>query len=206
MLKVLGRRTSSNVMPVLWALDEMGVEYQQVDLGGPFGGNDQPEYLRKNPTGLVPTLEEDGFVLWESNAILRYVCSEHGLGSLCPVDARRRALAEQWMDWKQTTVMPMMGPIYMGLVRTPEKDRDLGRIQRATESGYKVWGILDRHLATHDFLLGSPLSMADLPLGPQIHRWFELVPDRPRMEHLEAWYERLQERPAFRARCMNEIV
>jgi glutathione S-transferase len=206
MITIHGRTTSSNVMPVLWALDEMGVEHEQIDVGGPFGGNDRPDYLAKNPNGLVPTLEDDGFVLWESNAILRYVCSRHGVGTLCPADAQQRALAEQWMDWKQTTVMPMMGPIFMGLVRTPEADRNLGRIQRATESGYKVWGLLDRHLADRDYLLGSKLTMADLPLGPQIHRWCELVPDRPPMKHLEAWYQRLQDRPAFRVHCMNEIV
>ncbi len=206
MIKILGRRTSGNVMPVLWALDELGVEHEQLDLGGPFGGNDQPEYLEKNPNGLVPTLEDDGFVLWESNAILRYVCSRHGIGTLCPADPRQRALAEQWMDWKQTTVMPMMGPIFVGLVRTLEADRNMARIQRAIESGWEVWGLLDRHLRGRDYLLGSSLSMADIPLGPQIHRWCELVADRPPMDHLEAWYRRLRERPAFRAHCMNKIV
>ena len=133
MLTILGRRSSGNVMLPLWSADELGTEYRQVDLGGSFGGNDQPAYLEKNPNGLVPTIQDGEFVLWESNAITRYLCAKYGTGTLCPADPQQRALAEQWMDWKLSTVMPMMTPIFWGLVRTAEQDRDLDQIQRSIE-------------------------------------------------------------------------
>ena len=206
MLTILGRRSSGNVMLPLWTADELGTEYRQVDVGGSFGGNDQPEYLAKNPNGLVPTIEDGEFLLWESNAITRYLCAKYGSGTLCPEDPQQRALAEQWMDWKLTTVMPMMTPIFWGLVRTSEEDRDLDLIQRSIERGSKVWRILDRHLARNDYVAGDAFTMGDIPLGPQIHRWLELVEDRPPMPNLEAWYQRLTERAAFREHCMNPIV
>ncbi len=206
MLTILGRRSSGNVMLPLWAADELGTEYRQVDVGGTFGGNDRPAYLEKNPNGLVPTIEDGEFVLWESNAITRYLCARYGSGTLCPEDPQQRALAEQWMDWKLSTVMPMMTPIFWGLVRTSEEDRDLDLIQRSIERGSKVWRILDRHLARNDYVAGEAFTMGDIPLGPQIHRWLELVDDRPPMPNLEAWYRRLTERPAFREHCMNPIV
>ena len=206
MLKILGRRTSGNVMLPLWVADELGLDYEQVDIGGEFGGNDQPEYLAKNPNGLIPAIEDDGFVLWESNAITRYLCSKHGLGSLCPEDPQERALAEQWMDWKLTIVMPMITPIFWGLVRTAEADRDMDSIERAIRQGHRIWSILDAHLARHDYVAGSTFTMGDIPLGPQIHRWYVLVDEPPALPHLEAWYARLQQRPAFRRHCMNPVV
>ena len=206
MLKILGRRSSGHVMLPLWVADELDLEAEQVDIGGEFGGNDRPEYLAKNPNGLVPTLDDDGFVLWESNAITRYLCSKYGLGSLCPEDPQERALAEQWMDWKLTIVMPMMTPIFWGLVRTPEADRDMDRIDRAIRQGHEIWSILDARLARHDYVAGSRFTMGDIPLGPQIHRWYVLVDDPPALPHLEAWYQRLQQRPAFRRHCMNPVV
>ena len=206
MLTIYGRRTSANAMLPLWAADELGLEFEQVDIGGPFGGNDRPEYLEKNPNGLVPTIDDDGFVLWESSAITRYLCAKHGLGTLCPTDPHQRARAEQWMDWRLTTVMPMMTPIFWGLVRTAEAERDQAAIRGGIERGYKVWGLLDRHLAGSAYVVGDTFTMADIPLGPQAHRWLELVDDRPPMKHLEAWYQRLSERPAFRTHCMIPIV
>jgi glutathione S-transferase len=205
-LTILGRRSSGNVMLPLWAADELGVEHRQVDVGGSFGGNDQPAYLDKNPNGLVPTIEDGEFVLWESNAIMRYLCAKYGSGTLCPVDLQERGLAEQWMDWKLSTVMPMMTPIFWGLVRTAEQDRDLDQIQRSIERGWNVWRILDRHLERNEYVAGDAFTMGDIPLGPQIHRWLELVEDQPAMPNLEAWYQRLTERPAFREHCMNPIV
>ncbi len=206
MLQILGRRTSGNVMLPLWAADELGIDYEQVDIGGDFGGNDQPEYLAKNPNGLVPTIDDDGFVLWESNAITRYLCSKHGMGTLCPENLQQRGLAEQWMDWKLAIVMPMMTPIFWGLVRTPEADRDMDSIERAILRGHKVWSILDAHLARNEYVAGSTFTMGDIPLGPQIHRWYVLVEEPPALPHLEAWYERLQKRPAFKRHCMNPVV
>ena len=202
MLTIIGRRTSGNVMKPLWVADELGLEYEQVDLGGPFGGNDDPDYRAKNPMGLVPTLVDDDFVLWESNAITRYLSAKHGNGSLYPAELRARALAEQWMDWKLTAINPMMRPVFWGLVRTPEAERDHDAIQRAIALGCELWAMLDRHLAAHAYVAGDELTMGDIPLGPQIHRWMMLVEDRPSMPNVEAWYRRLTQRPAFEKNCM----
>ncbi len=206
MLTILGRRTSANVMKPLWVAAELGLPYEQVDIGGPFGGNDDPDYRAKNPMGLVPTLIDDGFVLWESNAITRYLCSKHAMGTLCPSDPQQRALAEQWMDWKLTSAVPMMTPIFWGLVRTAPEDRDEGAIKAAMERGVELWGMLDRHLEGREYVCGDQFTMGDIPLGPQAHRWFELVEDRPSMPHFEAWYQRLCERPAYKTHCMNPLV
>ena len=206
MLKILGRRTSGNVMKPLWAADELGLEYEQADIGGKFGGNREPDYLAMNPMGLVPTLIEDDFTLWESNAITRYLCEKHGTGSLCPTDPRARAAADTWMDWQQTVCAPMMLPVFWGLVRTPEAERDYDRINAGIERGHEVWGILDRHLEGRPFVAGDDLTMGDIPIGPQAHRWFNLVDERPSMPSFEAWYQRLTERPAFRKNVMIPIV
>ena len=205
MLKILGRRTSGNVMKPLWAADELGLDYEQVDIGGKFGGNREDDYLAMNPMGLVPTLVEDDFTLWESNAITRYLCEKYGQGSLWPANPRVRAVADTWMDWQQTICAPMMFPVFWGLVRTPEAERDHDAINAGIERGYKVWAVLDRHLADRAFVAGDTLTMGDIPIGPQAHRWLNLVEKRPPMPNLEAWYERLTERPAFRKNVMIPI-
>ena len=205
MLRILGRRTSGNVMKPLWVADELGLEHVQEDIGGKFGGNREPTYLTMNPTGLVPTLVEDDFVLWESNAITRYLCEKYGHGSLFPADPRVRAAADTWMDWQQTTCAPMMLPVFWGLVRTPEAERDHDRINAGIERGYEVWGMFDRHLEGRPFVAGDDFTMGDIPIGPQAHRWINLVDERPSMPNFEAWYQRLTERPAFRKNVMIPI-
>ncbi len=205
MLRILGRRTSGNVMKPLWAADELGLDYDQTDVGGKFGGNREPDYLAMNPMGLVPTLVDDGFVLWESNAITRYLCEKYGRGSLYPEDPRLRAVADTWMDWQQTACAHMMLPVFWGLVRTPEAERDYDKINAGIERGYELWGILDRHLEGRPYVVGDSFTMGDVPIGPQAHRWFNLVDERPAMPNLEAWYQRLTERPAFRKNVMIPI-
>ncbi|MGI9523260.1 MAG: glutathione S-transferase family protein [Hyphomicrobiaceae bacterium] len=205
MLKILGRRTSGNVMKALWAADELGLELEQVDVGGKFGGNDQPDYLAMNPMGLVPTIIDEGFIMWESNAITRYLCEKHSKGFLYPTDPQARATADTWMDWKLNAILPMMGPIFWGLIRTKPENRDMDAINAAIKQGHTLWAMLDRHLEDRNYIAGDGLTMGDIPLGPQAFRWFELVQDRPSMPNLEAWYKRLTERPAFRKNCMNPL-
>jgi glutathione S-transferase len=206
MLTIIGRRTSGNVMKPLWAADEMGLAYEQVDLGGPFGGNDDPEYREKNPMGLVPTLDDDGFIMWESNAITRYLCEKHGQGTLYPDNPQSCATANTWMDWQLTTVATFMFPIFWGLVRTKQADRDMDKINAAIQDGIKFWAMLDNHLKDRDFIAGDRLTMGDIPVGPQAFRWYELVNDRPATPHMDAWYQRLCDRPAYQKNCMNPLV
>ena len=202
MITILGRRTSGNVMKPMWVAEELGLAYERVDIGGSFGGNDQPDYLEKNPMGLVPTLIDDGFVMWESNAITRYMAEKYARGTLYPDDRHARATADTWMDWKLTAINAMIRPIFWGLVRTAEADRDYAEINTAIQQGIKLWAMLDKHLADRDYIAGDELTMGDIPLGPQLHRWMMLVKDRPAMPHLDAWYQRLTERPAFQSVCM----
>lgn len=206
MLKILGRKTSSNVMKVLWACDEMGVPYEREDIGGPFGGNDTPEYRAKNPMGLVPTIEHDGFVLWESQAIVRYLAGLYGQGTLWPEDPRQRAEADKWMDWNVSAIHAPMTTVFMQWVRTKPEDRDEKALEAATERAAKLWGILDKHLAGRPYVAGDRLTMGDIPLGVMVFRWFTLVKDGPSLPELAAWYARLQERAAYKTHCTNPLV
>jgi len=206
MLKIWGRKSSSNVMKVLWASAELGLPFDRVDWAGEFGGNDDPAYRALNPNGVVPTIEDDGFALWESNAIVRYLARKHDHGGLCPSDSRDYADADRWMDWQQTTAGPAFGPIFQGLVRTPADKRDMNAIGAAVKRTGEVLGRLDGHLKGRDFLLGPRLTMADIPLGPLAHRWFTLPIDRAPLPNVEAWYKRLCKRDGFHAHIASHPV
>ena len=198
MLRVLGRKNSSNVQKVVWACAEMNLPYVREDYGGPFGKVKEAAYLALNPNALVPTIDDDGFVLWESNAIVRYLAAKHGLGGLMPADLKVRADADRWMDWATTTVGPAIFPVFWGLVRTPPAKRDAAAIEAGRKKTNEVFGMLDGHLARRKFVAGDAFSMGDIPLGIQAFRWVTLIPERPRLAGVEAWYARLMERPAFR--------
>ncbi|HEU4494151.1 MAG TPA: glutathione S-transferase [Rubrobacteraceae bacterium] len=202
MLRIWGRSNSINVQKVLWCCEELNIPYQRVDLGGPFGGNREPEYLRLNPNGLVPTISDDGFVLWESNAIVRYLAAKHGMGSLCPEGLARRADADRWMDWQMGTLWASLRPAFIGLVRTPREGRDQAAITAAISKTAENLAILDAHLAGRDYVAGPAFTMADIPLGVTAYRWFGLDIERPPMDDLEAWYERLCARAPYRANVM----
>ncbi len=206
MLKIWGRNNSSNVQKVLWACAETGAKYERVDVGGSFGGNREPWYLALNPNGLIPTINDDGMVLWESNAIVRYLAARYGAGSLWPTDLKVRADADRWMDWQLTTVGPALGPIFFGLVRTPPAQRDLAAIEAARVKLAEILKILDQRLAKSRFVAGDSLTMGDIPLGIIAYRWFTLPIERPDLPHLAAWYNRLVERPAFKAHCMLPLT
>ena len=206
MLKIWGRKNSINVMKVLWACDEMGVAYDRVDLGGAFGGNREPEYLAMNPNARVPTIEDQGLVLWESNAIVRYLAATYGNPGLLPADNQARWSAEQWMDWQQTTLHPPATKLFWELIRTAPEDRDLEGIEGARKSCGEAWTLLDETLAKRDFLAGAEFSMADIPLGAAAFRWFAFDIDRPATPNVRAWYERLCQRPPYQTHIMNPMT
>ena len=196
MLRLWGRSNSVNVQKVVWCLEEIGVAYERIDTGRPFGVNDTPEFLRMNPNGLVPVIEDDGFVLWESNAIVRYLAGRHAENSLWPRDLRARADADRWMDWQATTFQPAVGPLFMSLVRTPPEKRDAAAIEAARKRSEKAAAILDAHLAGRDFLAGASFTMGDIPVGCVLHRWMNLAVERESRPDLERYYERLRGRAA----------
>ena len=198
MLKILGRANSANVQKVTWACGEMGLPFDREDVGGAFGRTKDPEYLEMNPNSRVPTIIDDGFVLWESNAIVRYLAGLHGRGTLAPTDPKVYADADRWMDWQQTTVLPLMTPIFWGLVRTPEAERNHAVINQAIEDMIPVAAILEKRLEGRDYLTGGSLTIADIPVAIQIYRYVSLVQDRPKTPKMDAWYARIADRPAFK--------
>jgi glutathione S-transferase len=203
-----GRSTSSNVMKVIWALETMKLPYERRDVGGPFGKTDTPEYRAMNPTKLVPTLQEDEFTLWESNAILRYLCNANpeAAGTLWPQAPHRRANVDRWLDAQQTVHNRPSSVIFLGLVRTPEAERDLAAIKAATADVARAYGYLEPHLAAHPYIAGAHLTLADIAWGVHVHRWFSMPVDRPEMPHLRAWYDRLLEDPIYREHIARPLV
>jgi glutathione S-transferase len=203
-----GRANSSNVMKVICLLEELGLPYERIDVGGPFGKTKTPEYLAMNPNSVVPTLQEGDFTLWESNVILRYLCTAYAKGhSLWPDDLQVRANIDRWMDWVQTTLTRPQGLVFQGLVRIPPEKRDNAAIEAAIVELGRVYQILDAELAKHgqDYVAGPAYSLADIAIGPHVHRWFVLPIPRPDTPHLHAWYQRLLGRPVYRTHCAGPL-
>ena len=196
MLKIWGRTNSVNVKKALWCLDELGLEYERADAGMQFGVVNTPEYRRMNPNGLVPTMDEDGFILWESHSIVRYLAAKYGKGVLWPMDERVRAVANQWMDWA-FTFQGSVRDAFWNLIRTPADKRDLKAVEASRARSGQLAAILDAALADRLYVAG-PFSMGDIPIGAEVQRWIRLPIDRPKLPNLEAWFERLRARPAFK--------
>jgi glutathione S-transferase len=198
MLKIWGRNNSINVQKVMWAVGELGLAHERIDIGGQFGKNKEPAYLAMNPNGLVPTLEEDGFTLWESNAIVRYLAARYGAGTLEPADPRARARAGQWMDWQVSVAAPAIHATFWGLVRTPPEQRDHAAIDASKAKTTEAMKILDAQLGKTRFVADEAFSMGDIPVGLIAYRYRKLVPERPALPHLERWFAEIEQREAFR--------
>jgi glutathione S-transferase len=195
-LRLWGRLSSINVRKVAWTLRELGLPYERRDAGGAFGVVDTPAYRAHNPNGLVPLLEDGDFVLWESNVIVRYLCAKHAAGTLYPEPLRERADAERWMDWQQTTLNPAGRNAFIQLVRTPADRRDAGLLERSIAATEPLFDTLDLHLRTRVYLCGDRFTMADIPLGCEAHRWFNLPREHKPWPNVERWYRALRARPA----------
>jgi glutathione S-transferase len=201
MLKMWGRNTSSNVQKAMWAVGELKLPCERIDVGGAFGRTKEPFYLAMNPNSLVPTLEEeDGFTLWESNSIVRYLAAKHG-GTLEPADARMRTKAQQWMDWQLSVMGPAITPVFWGLIRTPPEKRDQAAIDAGKAKTTAAAQILDAQLGKTRFIAGETFSYGDIPVGVMTRRYVELVPDRPALPNLERWYGEIAKRPPFIEHC-----
>jgi glutathione S-transferase len=197
MLKIWGRVNSVNVKKALWAAEELGLKYERIDAGMQFGVTRTPEYRKMNPNSLVPTIEDDGFVLWESHTIVRYLAAKHAAGTLWPTDLRVRADAERWMDWA-FTFQNAMRDVFWGLIRTPPESRDMKAIEAgAKRSAELLQGVLERNLENRNYVSGASFTMGDIPIGAEVQRWMRVPIERPRLPNVEAWFERLRARPAF---------
>jgi glutathione S-transferase len=198
MTVIWGRSNSSNVMKLLWFCDEIGLAHERRDAGGAFGVVRDAAYKARNPMSLVPTLEEaDGWSLWESNSILRYLAATSpGGAALLPEDLRRRAQVERWMDWQLAHLTPPMTVIFFTYVRIPEAERDWPATAEGLKRATAMWRVVEEQLSGRDYLEGE-FSLADIALGVFVHRWFALPVERPDLPALRRWYERLLARPAF---------
>jgi glutathione S-transferase len=202
MMRILGRPNSINVQKAMWCAEELGLEVERLDVGGAFGGNDLPDYLAKNPNGLVPTLVDGDFVLWESNSIVRYLAETYGDGSWLPRGERARALASQWMDWQLSALGIPMRDVFWGLIRTPPEERDPDLIEGGRRKAAVLWAMVDDYLDGRTYVAGDTPTIGDIPLGAFVHRWYALPIERPELSHLRAWYDRLSLRPAYRKHVM----
>jgi len=208
MTKLWGRANSSNVMKVIWVLEELALPYERIDVGGPFGGTSTPEYRAMNPLGVVPSLEEaGGFKLFESNVILRYLCNAYAPTTpLYPAAAQARATIESWMEFQQTAHNRAGGIVFQNMVRLAPEKRDHAAVAAALEELGGIWAILDKRLAAQDYLVGDSFTLADIPFGVHVHRWFNMAITRPDLPHIRAWYERLLTRPAYKAHCAGPVT
>ncbi|SDU09146.1 MULTISPECIES: glutathione S-transferase family protein [Pseudomonas fluorescens group] len=207
MLKIWGRKNSSNVRKPLWAAEELGLAYEAIDAGGAFGVVDTPEYRAMNPNGRVPVIEDDGFVLWESNAIVRYLLAKHAPGSAWyPADAQARATADKWMDWATSSFAGPFRTVFWGVLRTPSEKQDWKAINAAIKECDELLNMADHALISQPYLSGNDIGMGDIPLGSFIYAWFEMPIERAPQPHLQAWYERLKQRAAYQKAVMTALT
>ncbi|POA29662.1 MULTISPECIES: glutathione S-transferase family protein [unclassified Pseudomonas] len=207
MLKIWGRKNSSNVRKALWCAEELGLTYETQDAGGAFGVVDTPEYRAMNPNGRIPVIEDDGFVLWESNAIVRYLAARHAAGSnWFPADVQTRASAEKWMDWTTSSFAEPFRQVFWGVLRTPADQQDWAAINAAQKVCEQLLSMVDQALAQKPYLSGDEIGVGDIPLGSFIYAWFEMPIERAPMPHLQAWYARLKQRPAYQKAVMTALT
>jgi len=206
MLKIWGNADSINVQKVLWCCEELGLAYERIDAGRHHGVVNTPEFRRLNPNGLVPTIEDDGYVVWESGTVLRYLAAKHGSGTLWPQDPAARADADRWVDWSNSTLWPAMVPLFRALVRTPVEERDDNAIAVAQRETLDELRILDEHLEGRPYVGGETLTMGDIALGCAVWRWMALPIERDKLPQVERWHGQLEQREAYRKVVMIPLV
>ncbi|ASK35735.1 glutathione S-transferase [Alcanivorax sp. N3-2A] len=205
-MKIWGRLDSTNVKKVLWCADELALDYQRIDVGGRFGGLNEQDYRALNPNGLIPCLQDGDLVLWESNAMVRYLSARYGEGRLYDADPAVRAVADKWMDWATSTLVPPYIAWFINRVRKAPPERDDEAMEKGRQTLARALAVADQTLARQPYLSGDRFAMGDIPLGCLVYAWFELDIERPPLPHLEAWYGRLRKRSAYRDRVMIPIT
>jgi len=206
MLKIWGRANSSNVQKVLWTCEEIGIPFERIDAGGAFGRTKEPAYLKMNPNGLVPTIEDGSTILWESNTIIRYLATTRGADRLYPKEPLQRALVERWMDWQLASINPPMTVLLFGHYRTPPEKRDAAALEDARQKAIGIWRILEGYLGDTGYAAGADLTLADICLGMYVHRWFAYPIERPALPKLQAYYARLGEHPGCRKHILGPVT
>lgn len=206
MLKIWGRNNSINVKKVLWIAEELGLNYENIEVGGKFGGLDTTEFLKLNPNGLIPVIEDDGFALWESNSILRYMAAQYGQGSFWVEDCKRRGATEKWMDWASEELFPLFKSILFNAVRLPPEERDAVNLSNAIDGFEKKLSIIECELSLSPWLSGKAFGLADIVVGTYVYYYYAIEIKRlKKFPMTENWYQRLQKRPAYKKIIMIPI-
>lgn len=203
MLEIWGRKYSSNVITVMWAVGEMELDNILHPSGGSFGGLDTEEFGMMNPNRQIPTIRDDGFVLWESHTIVRYLSKKYGGGTLWPADPHEWAIADQWMEWCKSLAFPAVFPLFWDMVRTEPEKRDMAAISVKAEKAGKLLKILDDRLGEVPFVAGETFTMGDIPVGAVIYRYLNVDIERPPLPNISAWYDQLCARPPYQQHVMN---
>ncbi len=203
MLEIWGRPYSSNVIPVIWTANELKLEYTLQLAGGSFGKLETDNYRSINPNRLIPAIRDGDFALWESLAIVRYLCDQYGAGTLSPKDAKTRAVADQWMEWSASRAFSPVIYLFFATVRTQPENRDPEKITRFRDKAHAALTVLDEHLSNRAYICGDEFTMADIPLGCIVYRYYNVNVDRPALPHVETWYKKLSARPAYQNHVMR---
>jgi glutathione S-transferase len=198
-LRIYGYSGSINVRKVLWLCEELGLDYTREDWGSSYRSLSDPEFRALNPVGLVPVIDRDGVIVWESNVILRYLASAEGRNDLLPKDPARRAHIEMWMDWQGSDFNNSWRVAFQGLVRKNPEHQDRDAIARSIADFSRLITIVDSCLKNSGgFITGAQFTLADIPMGLSIHRWKSIPGERPQLPNVEHYYDRLCERLGFR--------
>jgi glutathione S-transferase len=205
-LKILGRKNSVNVQKVMWCLDELNIAATREDYGGAFGGNRTEDYLSMNPNGKVPTMIDGDFILWESQAIVRYLAENYASAPFFPNALNERYLCHQWMDFYIAELHPAMTTIFWTLIRTAPADRDNIALEKAINIANLAWKIVDKHLSQSEYMVGNTFTFGDIPLGCAAYRWHNLEITRDDLPHLKRWYQELTNRPSFQKHVMLPLT
>lgn len=206
MIKIWGRPSAYNVQKVLWCLNEIGVDYQNINIGGSLGGLDSPEFLIKNPNGRIPVLEIDNQIIWESNTIVRFLAAKYSHSQLWASDPFSRSLAERWIDWELASLQPIFLDLFWASYRTPIELQDAEFITKSAKCCEHKFNILDSHLATNHFVAGELFTMGDIAVATCLYRYFEMGIPTPAIPHVRRWYHELCERPAYQKTVMVPFV
>jgi glutathione S-transferase len=202
MLKVYGRANSINVRKVLWMLGELGLPYEREDWGRGYRPTSDPVFRAINPVGVVPVIDDGGFRLRESNTIVRYLADKHGRADLYPKDVKQRATVESWMDWASTEFAQGMRPVFHGLV--VKNPAFAGMVDGAAKEWAGQMQVLDQNLASSGpYVTGQTFTIGDIPVGLVVNRWFSIDFDKPEFKAVATYYDRLAERPPYRAHGRN---
>jgi glutathione S-transferase len=189
-LEVWGSTSAANVQKVTWFLEEIGQPFVARGIG--YTGSDPIDevYLKVRGGEASPILKDGELVLWEGNAVIRYLAETYAPGRFYPAALAARAEADRWMDYQLSTIRPPLHAMLRDQLDVRAVTRNAAKLAEAMEP-------VEAALARRPYLAGDTFTIGDIPVGINAYRWFLLDVERPKSPAIEAWVERLKARPAF---------